>query len=167
MSDTKSKEILKGAILLEQKGKAFYENVAKMTDSAAVREVFTSMAMEEIKHTEILLDQYESLVKTGRMKDMAFPEQAPEFHQKILTEKIKNEINGAGYEAAAITAALAMEQSAVKFYGDRAVNAEDESEKKLYKWLEEWEKTHVELLVEIDNELREKIWYDQHFWPVL
>jgi len=37
-------DIIKGAILLERKGKAFYEATAKNTKSNAVKDVFETMA---------------------------------------------------------------------------------------------------------------------------
>jgi rubrerythrin len=167
MSGTKAIEIIKGAILLEHKGKAFYESVARNTPSAPVREIFSSMAMEEEKHIDILTKQYVSLREEGKLKPTDFPQNTDSFSDTIISEKVKSEISGAGYEAAAISAALAMEKSAVKFYSDRAVETDDPIEKELYTWLADWEKTHCDLLLVIDNELKETIWFDQNFWPVL
>jgi len=51
MMETKSTtDILKEAILLEQRGKAFYTNIASMTKSEAVRRIFSLIADEEDQH---------------------------------------------------------------------------------------------------------------------
>ena len=46
--------ILKQAILLERRGKAFYTQVAEKTASPAVKEFFEMMAAEEDQHEMIL-----------------------------------------------------------------------------------------------------------------
>ena len=80
-------------------------------------------------------------------------------------KELKEEISAADYEAAAISAAIAMEKNAIRLYSDRASDAADPNEKALYKWLAEWERQHLNFLAEIDKELTEKIWYDNNFWP--
>ncbi|MBN1357128.1 ferritin family protein [bacterium] len=164
---SKAIDIIKGAILLEHKGKVFYESVARNTPSIPVREIFSSMAMEEEKHIDILTKQYISLREDGKLKVTDFPHSTGTFTDKILSGKIKDEISSSGYEAAAISAALALEQNAVKFYTDRAEATDDPFEQDLYQWLADWEKTHYDVLLAIDNELKEKIWFDQQFWPVI
>jgi rubrerythrin len=48
MMETKSTtDILKEAILLELRGKAFYSNIAAQTKSEAVRRIFSMIAEEE------------------------------------------------------------------------------------------------------------------------
>jgi rubrerythrin len=43
-------DILKEAILLEHRGRAFYSEVAARTDSEAVKRIFTIIADEEQEH---------------------------------------------------------------------------------------------------------------------
>ena len=52
MSQENTLDIIKGAILLERKGKTFYETTARNTASEAVREIFETMAAEEEKHAD-------------------------------------------------------------------------------------------------------------------
>jgi hypothetical protein len=33
-----------------------------------------------------------------------------------------------------------------------------------YQWLAEWERGHHQLLFQLDQELKEKIWTDNNFW---
>ena len=83
----------------------------------------------------------------------------------VLTQEITAKIAAAGFEAAAISAAMAMEQQAIKLYHNRAGEARDIEEKTLYEWLASWETTHLELLSKIDRELTESIWHNNYFWP--
>ena len=178
MGKEKSIEIIKGAILLEQKGKAFYKQIAEQTSSVAVKEFFENMVVEEESHVKILSEQLKSLksegqlkevkynVKTnGQLKAVTYDDNTNEISESVLSKEIKKEISGAGFEAAAISAALMMEEKAVTYYSDRAKTVEDELEKELFNWLANWEKGHVKLLIEIDKELQQSVWNDNQFWP--
>lgn len=83
----------------------------------------------------------------------------------ILTEEIKSQVSAAGYEAAAISAAMDFETRAVQIYSDRAVSATDKNEQATYQMLADWEKGHHFWLHKINEDLREQIWYDNNFWP--
>ena len=165
MGNEKSVEIIKGAILLEQKGKSFYKQIADQTNSPAVKEFFENMVVEEESHVQMLSEQLKSLKNEGELKAVDYKENPKEISESVLSSSIKKEISGAGYEAAAISAALMMEEKAVAYYSDRAKSASDEKEKKLFDWLANWEKGHVKLLIEIDKELQQSVWNDNQFWP--
>jgi len=166
MQSNKVEDILKKAILLEHKGRAFYQTIAKTTESAAVRNIFESMALEEEEHIRILTEQLKSYTQAGGFKALELPEKPEEVSKNVLTGKIRDEISGAGYEAAAVSAAMNFEKQAVDYYQNRADETSDPEEKKMFGWLAGWEVTHMELLSEIDRELQEKVWYDQNFWPI-
>ena len=159
--------IIKGAILLERKGKAFYETIARQTQSNAVRKIFQMMAKEEDKHIEILTEHYNNFLQEKKFAHVQYDKTPENVSKTVLTEKIKQEISAAGYEAAAISAAMAMEERAVQYYTNRAKSTDDASEKELYEWLSNWEKTHLQFLSDIDKELQESVWYDNNFWPVV
>lgn len=167
MSTDKALEILKTAILLERRGKAFYEQVASTTDIPEAKEVFTIMAEEEKSHIDFLSDQYKSLLNDNTFTKQRLTEsQASEaVVEKILNEGIKGKIEAASYEAAAISAAIDMENKAIEVYSKRAAEASDINEKELYSWLAEWEHTHLKMLNEMNKQLMESIWYDNKFWP--
>lgn len=167
MSQGQALEIIKGAILLERKGKAFYEATAQNTQSDAVKEIFETMAAEEEKHIDILSKHYKSLVQAGKLSDLSYDVNPQNISTSVLTKKIRDQVTAASYEAAAITAAMAMEDNAVKFYSNQAQRSTDPLEKELFDWLANWEKTHLQFLSDLDNELKESIWYDNQFWPVV
>ena len=164
MTENRSLDILKNAILLEKRGKAFYRTAAAQATNADVQEFFENMAAEEVEHVKILSDQFKAFKETGKFK-------APEtstlgtISQNVLTPEVKARIAAADFEAAAISAAMLMEERAIALYAGRAQEASDPEEKKLYQWFADWEKEHLEFLAAIDAELKERIWNDSGFWP--
>lgn len=166
MENQKALEIIKSAILMEVRGQAFYNNVIEQTKSEDVWNIFNIMANEEKLHADYLLKQYTSIKQSGKPSQMVLPETSAEnIVNLILSPEIKNQISGAGYEAAAISASIDMENKAVEIYTDFATKSEEPEIKELFLWLANWEKGHVKILSELDKELREKIWYDNNFWP--
>jgi rubrerythrin len=166
MTDDKTTDILKSAILMEKRGQAFYDKVARQASADAVKRFFETMAAEEEKHIRILSEQFKAYQDTKQFNAGQFDRhQESGIAGQVLSKQIKSEISAADYEAAAISAAMSMEQSAIKLYSDRAAAATDPNEKALYNWLAKWETQHLNFLADIDRELTEDIWYDQSFWP--
>jgi len=158
-------EAVKGAILLERRGWAFYTKVAAATRSEGVREIFSSMAEEEKRHEEALSIHYSSLVRDGSLAAVTTLGQASDISGEVLTRKVIAEIDAAGFEAAAISAAMAMEASAERYYREKATEAGTESGKDLFNWLADWEHGHLETLADMDRALMESIWFENGFWP--
>lgn len=160
-------DILKEAILLEQRGRAFYSNIAAQTQSEAVKRIFTMIAEEEEQHIRFLSDQYRHYQKHSFFMDITLQAgTAPdEVARKVLSEEMKSQINAASFEAAAISASMDFEAKAVELYSSRAESAVDPNEKELYRMLADWERGHHKWLMRIDKDLREQVWYDNNFWP--
>jgi rubrerythrin len=165
MEKTKALDALKQAILLEIKGKAFYESVARQSKFEGIRHVFETMADEEKGHIDVLTRQFKSVGRSGKFEPTSLQQSAEDFTQLILTDEIKKNAADAAYEAAALGAAMDMEDKAVKYYGERARATDDPLEKEMYQWLSDWEKTHLNLLANLEKQLQEEIWNDQSFWP--
>ena len=159
-------DILKEAILLERRGKAFYTTAARQTESAAARKIFEMMAAEEDEHINFLSKQfayYEKNKAFMKVDDVADTDDTTVM--EILSEEIKKQVNAASFEAAAISAAMDFETRAVQIYSDRAESATDSNEKEMYQMLADWEKGHHFWLHKINEDLKEQIWYDNNFWP--
>ncbi|MBW1607882.1 MAG: ferritin family protein [Deltaproteobacteria bacterium] len=166
MKQNTSLEILKQAILLERRGKAFYRKVAEKTESKGVRDVFETMAAEEQNHIDLLSEQFKAYGKEKKFIPGNYKESdSSRVASNVLTREIKEKISAAGFEAAAISAAISMEEHAVKLYSESAETTSDPEAKALYEWLARWEREHLGLLLDIDKALREKIWFDNQFWP--
>ncbi len=166
MSDSAALTILKRAILLETRGKAFYKKAADDAEDKAIKEFFQMMASEEVSHIKILSEQYKSYQANGKFVPRSADEASATAADQIITDQIKNNIAAAGFESAAISAAMGMEERAIKLYSQRAGEATDPVEKALYQWLAEWESQHLEMLAKIDREVTETIWHDNNFWPM-
>jgi rubrerythrin len=167
MSETKTEEVLKSAILLEARGKAFYENVSEQTRNSAVKAFFKLMAQEEGKHMEVLWEQFRAYRSDHAFlpKDYTQQNENDNIAAAVLTPEVMNQIGSAGYEAAAISAAMNMEKQAIALYSERAKTATDPREKAMYDWLARWETRHSRFLSDLDRALTEKVWNDNQFWP--
>ena len=166
METFKALEILKMAILMEKRGHAFYSTIANNSADEEIKHIFLTMADEETKHVKFLSEQYLVFEKDHTFKKVELPNLADEeFTKLILSEDMKKRISSAGFEAAAISAAIDFEKRAIEVYSSQAETTADPNEKALYHWLADWEKGHLKVLSDMDNELKEKIWNDNQFWP--
>ncbi len=158
--------ILKNAILIERKGKSLYEKAMDHAKDDAVKTFFKDLADEEQEHINILEAQFKAFMKDGRFlagnyENNAAAVDAPD----ILDDTLKSKIKAADFEATAITAAIGFEEKAVRLYEQRSKEAADDKEKKLYKWLSDWERTHLKKLIKLEESLIESVWQDNSFWP--
>jgi rubrerythrin len=166
MPTVNSIDILKEAILLERRGQAFYRKVAEQSPNSAVREFFDTMAGEEERHIEILENQFAAYAQNQRFAPMPAQDlQGQPAAQAVLSPGLRQQIAAADFEAAAISAAMLMEERAITLYSQRAESAQDPAEETLYRWLADWERGHLSNLAQLDHDIRETIWNDRQFWP--
>ena len=166
MEDAKTIEILKQAILLEKRGRAFYLNAMENSTDSDVKGIFKIMADEEEDHVKFLSQQFKAYQNDGKFDPSIVVEnEGVTVADEVLTKNIKDKISAASFEAAAIASAIDMENRAIAAYSERAKNAENEDERKFYQWLADWERGHHKILYQLDEELKEKIWFDNNFWP--
>jgi rubrerythrin len=151
---------------MEKRGQAFYTKVAQQASGEVVKRFFEMMAEEENNHIKILSEQFQAYQKKRQFNISDMADQCEsDIAGQIFSQNIRSEISAADYEAAAISAAMSMEENAIKLYSERAATATDPNEKTLYDWLANWETQHLSFLADIDRDLTEDIWYDQNFWP--
>lgn len=159
-------DVLKEALLLETRGYAFYKKVSDHIQDKATRRFFELMAAEEKNHIELLTDQLKRYQSRKKFSHNNFEDRgASKIADLILSSPLQERISAAEFEAAAISAAMLMEERAIKLYTDRANVSTDNDEKGLYRWLADWERSHLNYLAGIDQALKEKIWNDNKFWP--
>lgn len=166
MENNKTIEILKKAILMEKRGHAFYSNIAEKTDIPDVKKIFETMAMEETYHITFLSDQFTNYMKNQSFFEKDYKAKELESIAKMIMSKdILKQINAAGFEAAAISAAMDFETKAIDVYSKQAEETKDPNEKELYLMLAQWERTHYKILFDLDNDLKESVWSNYSFWP--
>ena len=158
-------DVLKTAILLERRGKAFYTNAARQSESKSAQKIFEMMAEEEDAHIEFLVKQFKSYTNSNQFLKIDEHPEEDDAAVEILTEKVKSEISAAGFEASAISAAIDFENRAIEVYSNRADSATNPNEKAMYQMLADWEKTHHKLLHDLNEDLKAQIWNDNNFWP--
>ena len=165
MTENRTLDILKGAILLERRGKALYESVLRQSQVAAVRDLFEMLVKEEESHIDILNAQFGRAADGERLdlKDLEKFQRRVDDH--VMSDDIVKAISGAGYEAALIAAGLDFEKKAVEYYSKQAAGTDTDEERKLYRWLAEWETEHMHMFARLDEKLKEQVWYDNSFWP--
>ena len=163
--NNKAIDVLKTAILLERRGKAFYTQAARQSESKSAQKIFEMMAEEEDEHINFLVKQFKNYSDHNQFLKIDEHPEEDDTVVEILTEKVKSEISAAGFEAAAISAAIDFENRAIEVYSNRAKEATDENEKEMYQMLADWEKTHHHLLHKLNEDLKEQIWNDNNFWP--
>ncbi len=161
----KALEVLKTAILLERRGKAFYSQAARQTESKSAKKIFEMMAEEEDEHIEFLTKQFKNYLEHHEFLKTDNHHEEDEAVLEILSEDVKKEISAAGFEAAAISAAIDFENRAISIYSTRVGEATDPKEKEMYEMLADWEKGHHHLLYKLNEDLKEQIWNDNNFWP--
>jgi rubrerythrin len=164
MAKTTSIDILKEAFLLEQRGRSFYLKVASQASNGPIAEFFETMAEEESRHMQVLELQMQSIAGGHGWKDHD-ADDGVALSDQVLTDEVRSQIAAADFEAAAISAAILMEEKAIALYGRRAQEAQDPNEKKLFQWLSDWEKGHLTFLADLDRDIKARIWNDNQFWP--
>lgn len=167
LTDT-TMEILKEAILLERRGHAFYQKIADHARNNTVREFFQIMADEELHHIKVLEGQFKAYQKNACFDELDASNGGtePSIANLVLSDALKAKIAAAGFEAAAISAAMVMEEQVISLYGERARRGEDRRERALYRWLADWEHSHLVFLAKLDREIKASIWEDNRFWPM-
>jgi rubrerythrin len=167
MDKSNTLNILKSAFLMERQGKALYETAKAHAENKDVKAFFQSLVEDEQEHMDILEKQFKAFMNDGKFIADSFEEVAgTQTAPDILSDAVIKNINTAGFESTAITAAIGFEEKAVNLYAQRAQEATDPEEKKLYNWLSVWEKTHLKKLMDIQESLMARIWEDNSFWPM-
>ena len=160
MSHEATIDIIKQAILLEKRGKSFYAKAAEEASSEPVKHFFSLLVEEETHHIAILSKRFKRFSQDKQFGPLSDDDPSDgAIAQSVMTDEIVHRIAAAGFESAAIAAAMAMEKEAVRLYSERAKSAEDKDEKVFYQWLADWEKTHLQFLSEIDLAIKESIWH--------
>ncbi len=166
MDKSNTLTILKNAFLIERKGKSLYEKAMDHATDDSVKAFFKDLADDEQEHMNILEKQFKAYMKSGKFMAGGFENDGGAITPPdILDDTLKDKINAAGFEATAITAAIGFEDKAVKLYAQRAREATDPEEKKMYNRLSAWEKTHLKKLMALEAALIESVWHDNSFWP--
>jgi len=160
-------DALQHAIKTERQGHDFYMMAAHSTEDAKGRQVFETLAAEELDHMRFLHGQFDAIsrsgkpdlqIKLGAKLDLsgAFP---------IFSEAIKARIQGAHFEMSALAIGTQLELDAMVFYKREADANDDPVIKAFFTELAEWERGHYQALLRQEESLKEDYWSDSGFAP--
>jgi len=145
-----SLDMLAAALEMEEKGKAFYEQAFKTCRNPQCREIFRSLAEEEVVHGQRIRQIHDTLSSgqcwTRNWEGLKGPSKPLGDLFRNLAVQEKKKIKAETSDLEAIDIALDFESAGVKFYEDHLAKAVDPMEKAfLYKMIQE-EKEHFRAL---------------------
>ncbi len=160
-------EGLKKAIQAERYGHDFYLMAAMSTSDPKGKQIFAVLAQEEAEHMQFLQAQYRSILETG------LPDRTLNLGKQtdlsgmspIFSDGLKERIKDANFEMTSLSIGIQLEHDAMEYYSSQAEAAEDQSIKKFYSQLADWEKGHYRALLRQQDELKEDYWGASGFSP--
>lgn len=160
-------EGLAKAIQAETDGHHFYMMAARSTSDAKGREVFETLAQEELDHMHFLKTQYKALMETGK------PDRTVSLGARadlsglspIFSDQIQTRVREAHYEMSALSIGIQLELSAIKFYKAEAEVVRDPTVRAFYTELADWETGHYHALLRQQEVLKEDYWSASGFSP--
>ncbi len=142
-------EALKVAMATEKKGYDFYKEIADQIEDPKAREMFLSLAQDEIQHLHWLEAQEESLLKKGKWLAYEPPPQKARVVEALpifSSEEVKERMGKYHSELSALKSGLEMEESSRQLYLKAAAECLDEKGRAMFSHLAAWEQEHWELL---------------------
>lgn len=130
------------AMKMELDGKAYYEKLAAETTDGGLKSIFTSLALDEQKHYEIIL-----AIKTGtelKMADSTVLEKAKNLFEELMADKnivgiLKKSLDGYQH-------ARKIEADSVKLYEDMAKKEDNPETVQILLRIANEEKKHFNIL---------------------
>ena len=160
-------EGLMKAIKAERYGHSFYLMAANSTEDPKGKEVFETLAREELNHMHYLRMHYDSILKTGKPSDRADLGSQADLSGKspIFSEMLRSRVQDADFEMASLTIGIQLELDSMNYYRSQSEASGDPGLKKLYAELAEWESGHYQALLRQQEELKDDYWSDGGFAP--
>ena len=162
-----SLKILRMAIQAEIEGYEFYLVAAEKTHDSLAKEMFKSLAQDEVMHRQILEERYKHLIEKGAWQPhKKLPGKPGKGPQSPIFKSLAKAAKGPHFEMSALSVGALLEQKAIEFYKKSAQESTDPHAKALFEELAAWEEEHFQLLDREYNQLREEYWANAHFWPM-
>lgn len=168
--DESSRKIADGlqqAMRTETDGHHFYLLAAGKVEDDQGREVFETLAREELGHLSFLKSHYESFIKTGKPDPAARlgPRASLEGDNPVFSEKLRRRIGEAHFEMSALSIGIQLELNAERYYREQAEQAPHPDVKDFFHELADWEAGHYHALLRQQESLKEDYWAAGGFAP--
>jgi rubrerythrin len=153
-------KILKQAIKAESEGYYFYQMAGEKSEDPGAKEIFNSLAQDELDHGSVLKGLYHAIMKKSeyrfdhrrhhRSKSKTGSPAA------IFSAKFKSRIKQNNFAVSAIRIAQMLEKDAIKFYSQHAKRSKHPELKSLFNFLVDWETDHLWALVRQESLLKKE-----------
>ncbi|MEO0185884.1 MAG: ferritin family protein, partial [candidate division WOR-3 bacterium] len=141
---------------------------AEKTTDIKGKEVFKSLAQDEIKHFNELKKQYDHLLKENVWLfkiELGNPSSLVG-ESPIFNEEIKTRIKEHHFEMSALSIGALLESNSIDFYRKMKEESDEPAAKELFGQLQKWEEKHLEAITKQMNILKEEFWADAQFSPL-
>ncbi len=160
-------EGIKKAMQAEWDGHNFYKMAADKTTDKTAKDVFASLAKDELDHLNFLKAQYKSFKQSGK-PDSNVKLTKPKWLESssaIFSEDFKKRLAEAHFEVSALAIAAQLELNSINYYRAEADKSTDPTVKDFYLKLADWELSHHRLLLEQQKQVQEDYWFKSNFYP--
>jgi len=148
-------EVLNTAIKMEEEGHAFYMKAASMTESQVGREMYETLAQDEVRH-KLLLEGLKRKA-TPELKDLDLP--LPKDRLKSVFSsvraRIKEHVVPTSDDISALSFAMGKETESYEMYRDAAADSVDSKVKAVFERMAQEENQHFEILQDTKYYLEE------------
>jgi len=166
-AEDKITKILLRAMQAETDGYLFYTSASKNIEDVHGREVFESLARDELNHLHFLKAQYKSITENGE-PDSKLKIGKPSVETEatsIFSEAFKAKLSQSHYEMSALSIGIHLESAQIDFYKTQAENVDEPTVKSFLTELAGWESSHHHQLIRQQEELKEDYWFKGGFYP--
>ena len=160
--DYNVKEAIKTAIQMEKDGYSFYQKAAAQTSSNMGREIFESIAKDELQHLDVFEKMFKDEVGTSEWNDLV--ESSKKYADIQIFPKDLESIEGKDpdiNEIDALRIAMDSEKEAIDYYSNIRENTDEDVAKKIIDEIIEQEKNHYRILEGEFNHINSTgYWFD-------
>jgi rubrerythrin len=153
------------AMKAERDGNSFYMMAANSTSDPKGRQIFETLAKEELDHLQFLKQHYDSLINTGKLSATAKLHVRLELTgaSPLFSDSFRNRIADAHYEMSALSIGIQLEHDAMIFYRAQSNQTSEPEAKAFFAELAEWETGHYRALLHQQEELKDDYWSEAGF----
>ncbi len=154
-------EAIKMAIQMEKDGRAFYEEAARKTTSKLGKEIFESLAKDEIKHLHTFQKMFEAMTGEGDWKAEVDKYTSQVRKAPIFQDSAEKAGEADPNDVEAIRLAMDKERGGIEYYGKLAEETGDDLARELFTRIKDEEVYHYDLLqLQYDSLTGAGVWYD-------
>ncbi len=161
--DTEKATALLKAMQLERDGHAFYLAAAHQTESAAGKNMFLSLARDELQHLQLLDGVYRSWVESGNWPAVPAVEKAATRHWPIFPppDQAAKVVPARSNELGALRQGIQAEEASIALYQQALDDSADPTAAGFFEFLVRQEEGHRTILQgEYDHLTHTGFWFD-------